>query len=151
MKAHKKNRARDRRKANAREEAERKRNALRIIQYYVRLWCFQNATGFMNKFKYNIIDRLLSQSNLEDVQRISNWHKGGGYVMFYVGGMCNGYPLYTSIVRKEFYHELGHFVLTSSGSLYKLEHHQDDDFTLRRDKLNDMYSFAVTETDHFQG
>ena len=144
-----KNQARDRRKAKAREEAQIRLRATLVIQYFARLWCFQNATGYMNRFKYNIIDRLLSRTDVSAIKSITNWFKGGGYIVFYVGGMCEGRPISTSMVKKEFYHRLGHFVLTVTGSLYKLENHADPSFSPRIDKLSDMDSFLVTERDHY--
>ena len=150
--AREKNQARDRRKQKARDEANKARDeadkkvwALRVIKYYSRLWQFMNATAFMNKFKYNIIDRLLSTVPATSIKCINNWYKGGGYIVFYVGGMCDGCPINTSMVSKEFYHKLGHFVLTQSGSLYKLGHHQDDNFDIDNDKKHDMWCFRVSE------
>ena len=56
-----------------------------------------------------------------------------------VGGMCDGLPINISLVSKEFYHESGHFVLTRTGSLYKLGNHDDDDFNVDEDKKHDMW------------
>ncbi len=143
-----KNKARDRRKQKAREEASKKEQALRLIRYYSRLWVFWNATGYMNTFKYKIIDRILSKIvAASSVKCINSWYKGGGYIVFYVSGLCDGYPIQTSLVAKEFYHKLGHFILTQSGSLYRLGYHQDNNFDVAKDKRHDMYCFSITESE----
>jgi len=155
-KAQKKNAARTRRRERRAPEREqqviqkqREKWALAVIQWYCQLWTFLKATAWMNPHKKAKLVALVRKGWDGE---FDNWCKADGYVWFRISGNLRrtteptrSYYLSSSGVEYEFYDQnMGHFVLTTSGSFYKLGKRamiDDKEILLESDKKSDIVMF----------
>jgi hypothetical protein len=154
-KAQTKNASRDRRRQRQASERtkqaiqeQREKWALGVIKWYCHLWDFLKPTAWMNPHKKAKLVALIRKGC---DGRFENWCKADGYVIFRIAGdlqttnSMHSYYAETSLITYEFHDEnLGHFVLSKSGSFYELGRRammDDEEISLEWDKKHDFHMF----------
>tara|TARA_B100000787_G_scaffold38221_2_gene27041 strand:- start:132 stop:650 length:519 start_codon:yes stop_codon:yes gene_type:complete len=163
-KAQRKNASRGRRRERGQDDDEqrvireqREKWARDVIVWYCQLWNFVKATAWMNRHKQSKL-RALVHKGCDG--RFDNWCKADGYVRFRILGNLRRSTDLTksdnsssssiassSGVDYEFYDvDIGHFVLTASGSFYELgERAAVRNVSLESDKKSDFRMFHFLE------
>ena len=123
----------------------RHKHACSVIEWHVAWWHHVKSTPFMNSHKMKLLDKLLSEHLiLKSKSIIYNWCKTRGFLYSIIGELGKR-CVETSPVKYQFVRGNEVYVLTRSGTFYKLQDHHCDLHDIQQEKRMTKIRYLIIE------